>query len=81
MRTRVPWLCLLIAVVSLAADPTPWQLYELGRQAEKKGHMAEAYLLYSRARRGAQQPYLLAPRPGREIARRARSQSHAADLR
>jgi type II secretory pathway component GspD/PulD (secretin) len=42
--------CLLLAGVLTAADrPSAWQLYQEGQAAEKKGHMAEAYLLYSQA--------------------------------
>ncbi len=33
----------------LSDGPSAWELYEKGRDAEKKGHMAEAYLLYSQA--------------------------------
>lgn len=33
----------------LADDPAAWELYEQGRSAEKAGHMAQAYLLYSQA--------------------------------
>ena len=33
----------------LAEGPTAEQLYEKGRKAEKAGHMAEAYILYSEA--------------------------------
>ncbi len=32
-----------------AEDLSAWELYEIGREAEKKGHMAQAYLLYSEA--------------------------------
>ncbi len=33
----------------LAQDVSSWDLYEQGREAEKGGHMAQAYLLYSQA--------------------------------
>jgi general secretion pathway protein D len=33
----------------LADDPSAAELYKRGRQAEKKGHIAQAYLLYSEA--------------------------------
>ncbi len=33
----------------MAQDLSAWDLYEQGRQAEKGGHMAQAYLLYSQA--------------------------------
>jgi general secretion pathway protein D len=33
----------------LADGPSAWELYEKGRDAEKAGHMAEAYLAYSQA--------------------------------
>jgi hypothetical protein len=42
-------LCLLLAGCLLADGPLAWDLYEKGRQAEKAGHMAEAYLAYSEA--------------------------------
>jgi general secretion pathway protein D len=32
-----------------AEDISAWELYEAGREAEKKGHMAQAYVLYSEA--------------------------------
>jgi general secretion pathway protein D len=32
-----------------AEEPSGWDLYEQGRAAEKAGHMAQAYLLYSEA--------------------------------
>lgn len=32
-----------------AEDVSAWELYEAGRDAERKGHMAQAYLLYSEA--------------------------------
>lgn len=33
----------------VADEPSAWDLYEQGRDAEKAGHMAQAYLLYSEA--------------------------------
>jgi general secretion pathway protein D len=33
----------------MAQEISAWDLYEQGRQAEKSGHMAQAYLLYSQA--------------------------------
>lgn len=42
--------CLLLAgVLTAAGGPSAAQLYQEGQAAEKKGHMAEAYLLYSQA--------------------------------
>ncbi|MDR3701970.1 MAG: hypothetical protein P4L56_20140 [Candidatus Sulfopaludibacter sp.] len=50
MRIGAPLLCLLLAVCLYAAEePSARQLYQRGRQAEKAGHMAQAYLLYSEA--------------------------------
>ena len=44
------WLSLALAACLAAADePSAEHLYNRGRQAEKKGRMAEAYLLYSEA--------------------------------
>jgi len=42
---------LVLAASLLAQDtePSAWELYESGRAAEKKGHMAEAYLMYAEA--------------------------------
>lgn len=42
-------LCLALASLVLADEQTPEQLYSQGRMAERNGHMAEAYLLYSEA--------------------------------
>jgi general secretion pathway protein D len=41
----------VLATRLLAQDtePSAWELYERGRAAEKKGHMAEAYLMYAEA--------------------------------
>jgi len=47
--------CLLGLVLGLrllaqdSSDPAAWELYERGRDAEKAGHMAEAYLFYAQA--------------------------------
>lgn len=43
------FLCLLLAVCLLADEPSAWDLYERGRDAEKAGRVAEAYMLYSQA--------------------------------
>ena len=40
-------LTLLLAGCLLADEISAWELYEQGREAEKAGHMSEAYLLYS----------------------------------
>jgi len=40
---------LVLATLLRADDPSAWELYERGRAAEKAGHMAEAYLMYSEA--------------------------------
>jgi type II secretory pathway component GspD/PulD (secretin) len=42
-------LCLLIAACVWGAEVSAWELYERGREAEKAGHMAQAYILYSEA--------------------------------
>jgi general secretion pathway protein D len=39
----------LAGVVVAQEGPTAWQLFEQGRQAERAGHNAEAYLLYMEA--------------------------------
>jgi len=49
VRTRAPFLCLLMAACLWGAEVSAWDLYEQGREAEKAGHMAKAYLLYSEA--------------------------------
>jgi general secretion pathway protein D len=49
VRTRTAILCLVLCACLKAADPSAWDLYEQGRDAEKAGHMAQAYLLYSEA--------------------------------
>jgi general secretion pathway protein D len=43
---------MLLAVRLLAQDsqePSAWELYQQGREAEKAGHMAQAYILYAEA--------------------------------
>ena len=45
----MPILALLLAGSLAAEELSAWELYEIGREAEKKGHMAQAYLLYSEA--------------------------------
>jgi Flp pilus assembly secretin CpaC len=42
-------LSVLLAGCLAAEELSAWELYEFGREAEKKGHMAQAYLLYSKA--------------------------------
>jgi general secretion pathway protein D len=42
-------LCAIAAGRLMAQDVSAWELYERGREAEKSGHMAQAYLLYSQA--------------------------------
>jgi general secretion pathway protein D len=42
-------LSLFLAVALGADDPSAAELYKRGRAAEKKGHMAQAYLMYSEA--------------------------------
>jgi general secretion pathway protein D len=49
VRWSVPILALLLAGCLAAEELSAWELYEFGRDAEKKGHMAQAYLLYSEA--------------------------------
>jgi hypothetical protein len=49
VRKRAFIVCLLAAATLLADEPTAAKLYADGRRAEKAGHMAEAYLLYSKA--------------------------------
>src|ERR1017187_5722131 len=46
--------CLLGLVLGLRllaqdSEPSAWELYEKGRDAEKAGHMAQAYLFYAQA--------------------------------
>jgi general secretion pathway protein D len=52
MRLRVSLVGAVLAVRLLAQDPqelSAWELYGKGRDAEKAGHMAEAYLMYAEA--------------------------------
>ncbi len=49
MRTRAPLVSIFVAAALLADDPSAADLFKRGRQAEKKGHIAQAYLLYSEA--------------------------------
>jgi general secretion pathway protein D len=52
MRLRVSLVGLVLAVRLLAQDAqevSAWELYGKGRDAEKAGHMAEAYLYYAEA--------------------------------
>ena len=44
-----PLLCLLLAGFLLADEPSAFDLYERGREAEKAGRISEAYILYSEA--------------------------------
>ncbi|MBV8907039.1 MAG: VCBS repeat-containing protein, partial [Acidobacteriia bacterium] len=54
VRVFTPFLCPIAALCLAGAgvcaeEPTAAQLFALGRRAEKVGHMAEAYLLYTQA--------------------------------
>jgi len=49
VRGSVFILCLIVAGCLMAQEVSAWDLYEQGRQAEKGGHMAQAFLLYSQA--------------------------------
>ena len=49
VRSRVSILSLALAACLLADDPSAAELFSRGRKAEKKGHMAEAYVFYSEA--------------------------------
>lgn len=49
MRIYAPLVCLLLAGVVLADEPSAFDLYERGREAEKAGRVSEAYILYSEA--------------------------------
>ncbi|HEX3744665.1 MAG TPA: hypothetical protein VHW09_12070 [Bryobacteraceae bacterium] len=51
MRIGVSVVGVLLAGCLLAQDtePSAWELYEKGRDAEKGGHMAQAYLYYAEA--------------------------------
>ena len=56
VRTRVSLLALVVCGAALAQsqEPAAWDLYQLGLEAEKAGHIAQAYLYYSEA--AAQDP-------------------------
>jgi hypothetical protein len=49
VRTLAPVLYLILTCVPLAGQPSAFDLYEKGRDAEKAGHLAEAYLAYAQA--------------------------------
>jgi general secretion pathway protein D len=49
VRIRAGILSIFLTAMLMADDPSAATLYKRGRQAEKKGHMAQAYLLYSEA--------------------------------
>ncbi|MBV9744751.1 MAG: hypothetical protein JO099_13400, partial [Acidobacteriia bacterium] len=54
VRVFTPFLCPIAALCLAGAgvcaeEPTAAQLFAQGRRAEKAGHMAEAYLLYTQA--------------------------------
>ncbi len=49
VRVFAPLLCLAVAVPLAAQNPTAAQLFAQGEKAEKAGHMAQAYVLYSEA--------------------------------
>ncbi len=49
MKVRTPIVCLFLTALLVADEPSAFDLFERGRAAEKKGHIAEAYLLYSEA--------------------------------
>jgi hypothetical protein len=49
VRLRASLVGLLLCACLLAEDPSAWELYEQGREAEKAGRMAEAYLMYAEA--------------------------------
>ena len=51
IRVAIAWLALAAALPGglLAQGPSAFDLYMRGRRAERQGHMAEAYLLYSQA--------------------------------
>src|SRR5262249_1187676 len=46
IRVSILTFALALAGVLPADEPSAWDLYERGREAEKSGQMAEAYLLY-----------------------------------
>jgi general secretion pathway protein D len=47
--SRIAVLCLVLAAVLKAADPSAASLFRRGRAAERKGDVVSAYLLYSQA--------------------------------
>jgi general secretion pathway protein D len=49
VRTRTLACCLILSSRLIATGPSAADLYSQGRKAEKKGQMALAYILYSRA--------------------------------
>jgi hypothetical protein len=49
VRTLAPVLYLILASVPLAGQPSAFDLYNKGRDAEKAGHFTEAYLAYAQA--------------------------------
>ncbi len=49
VRLSAPVLAIFLSAILLADDPSAAELFKRGRQAEKKGHIAQAYLLYSEA--------------------------------
>jgi general secretion pathway protein D len=49
VRTHASLLCLVLTGCLMADGPSAWELYERGRDAEKAGRMAQAYLAYSQA--------------------------------
>jgi general secretion pathway protein D len=54
VRIRVAILSIFLTAMLMADDPSAAKLYKRGRKAEKQGHMAQAYLMYSEA--AAKQP-------------------------
>ena len=49
MRILAPVLFLILACAPLAAQPSAYDLYQKGRDAEKAGRLTEAYLAYAQA--------------------------------
>ncbi|HJT89622.1 MAG TPA: hypothetical protein VJ732_17255, partial [Bryobacteraceae bacterium] len=49
LRARVSILAVIFAATLAADGPTASELYKKGRDAEKHGHMAQAYIFYSEA--------------------------------
>jgi general secretion pathway protein D len=82
VRTRVSLLCAALTLCLAAADrTTDWsktsasEVYEKARAAEKAGHMAEAYLLYSQASAMAPQNTMYWLR-GQAVRTRAAQEAH-----